>query len=288
MKIAVITDVHGNAHALDAVLEDVAGEKPDVVVGAGDMVGCSAYVGAPEVWRRLHEEKIPFVIGNEEQRLLKYFSPEPDDLLKNSIQFWPLRYRAGQFTTEDVTRMKDLPVDYLIEGPCGNDVRVCHAAPGDPWHSPINGIDEAMEKRLNSVPEKVIAAGHYHTPWHLYWQEKLLVMAGSAGLPLRGKVDEVDYLMLTFEQQEWHFAYKSVKYNYAAAAAESAASSFLAEVGPVGWLMFDELLTQQDRLVTFLSEYCPGEKPADLEGWEALVREYLTSIDRWHFISSYL
>ena len=288
MKIAVITDVHSNVHGLSAVLESIEAEKPDIVIGAGDMVGCSAYCRTIDVWNTLHHLGIPFVLGNEEDRILRFFSPNADPTLTSSVRFMPLRYRARQFSASEIEAMKALPVSITLEGPLENDVLVCHASPSDLYKSPMQGIDPQMEEALQAVKTKVIAVGHYHSQWHQYWQGKLLVMAGSAGLPLRGKVDEVDYLVLTYHQQAWQFAYKTVKYDHRAAIKEIVESDFLAQAGPIGWLMFDEVLTQEDHLTPFFHEYCPAEKPNNMPGWQKLAVGYLEHIKRWDVVEPYL
>ncbi len=288
MKIAVIADVHSNFHSLNAVLDDIATEKPDFVVGAGDMVGCSAYPGAVAVWNTLQDKKIPLVLGNEEERILDFYSPASNSYLKNSIQFMPLRYRAKQFSSTDIETMKSLPMNILLKGPHEQNVFICHASPCDLHRSPMEGIDAQMGKELNEIKAKVIVVGHLHTLWHQYWQGKLLIMAGSGGLPLRGKLDEVDYLILTFQKPEWLFRYKTVKYDYRTAIGEVIKSEFLEQAGPIGWLMFDEILTQEDRLIPFFRDYCPKEKPNDMENWKKLVIGYLIHLKRWETTKPYL
>ncbi|MEW5868381.1 MAG: metallophosphoesterase family protein [Chloroflexota bacterium] len=288
MKIAVLTDVHSNFHSLSAVLEDLTREKPDRIVGAGDMVGCSAYAGAAAVWQALHEAQVPLVLGNEEARILDYHSPAPHNHWKHSIQFRPLQYRATQFAPGDIEAMRRLPVSILLDGPGGQDVLVCHASPGDLHHSPMQGIDSRMEKALEEAPARVIVVGHYHRQWQQAWREKLLVMAGSAGLPLRGRLDEVDYLVLTFRNGAWHFRYKTVQYDHQAALRAAIESPFLEQAGPIGWLMFAEILTQEDHLTPFLSDYCPEHRPDNLESWAKLARGYLAQVDHWQMVEPYL
>jgi predicted phosphodiesterase len=288
MKIAVIADIHSNIHGLDAIWDDIADEKPDVVVGAGDMVGCSAYPAALDVWNILQNMGIPCVLGNEEDRILRFYDPLADPHLKNSIQFGPLRYRARQFSANDIELMKTLPATILLDGPDKQNVLVCHASPGNIHRSPMQGIDSQMEEDLRQTQAKVIVVGHLHAIWHQYWQGKLLVMAGSGGLPLREKLDEVDYLILTYHKQEWRFEYKTVKYDYQAAVRAVIESDFLEQAGPIGWLMFDEILTQEDRLVPFLGEYCPPERPDDMANWKRLAIGYLEHIQRWDVVKLYV
>ena len=288
MKIAVISDVHSNYHSLCAVMDDLARQKPDFIIGAGDMVGCSAYAGTAWVWQMLHEMEIPFVLGNEEERILKFYDPACDPYLKNSIQFKPLQYRVEQFTPSDIEIMRDLPLYTILDGPYNQNIYVCHASPNHLYKSPMLGIDSLMEKELMAIDAKVVVVGHYHNVWHQYWRDKLIIMAGSGGLPLRGQLDEVDYLILTFEHGEWRFQYKAVKYDYQAAIRSALDSGFLDQSGPIGWLMFDEILTQEDHLTPFLRDFQPEKRVDDWEYWQGLVIEYLELIQRWEIVKPYV
>jgi predicted phosphodiesterase len=288
LKIAILSDAHSNIHSLQAVLDDIASEKPDAVVAAGDMVGCSAYAGAVRVWQTLQDENIPCVLGNEEARIISFSGPAPDPYHRSSVQFMPLQYRAGQFSGTDIAAMESLPFQIVLDGTRGQDVLVCHASPRDLYRSPMLGIDHHMERDLMETPASVIAMGHLHARWHRVWQGKLLVMAGSAGLPLRHKLDEVDYLVLTHHKDGWLIRYRTVRYDYRAAIREVLESDFLDRSGPLGWLMLDEILTQEDRLVPFLGDFCPDHKPDDIDGWKSLVTAYLVRINRWEAVRPYI
>jgi predicted phosphodiesterase len=288
MKIAVIADIHSNFHGLSAVLDHISSEKPDFIIGAGDMVGCSIYPGAIDVWNALHSQKIPFVLGNEEQRIVNFYDSSADPYIKTSVQFMPLQYRARQFSEKEIARMKELPMSIKLAGPDNQDVFICHASPNNLHKSPMLGVDTQMERELQATRAKVIVVGHLHTTWHQYWDGKLLVMAGSGGLPLRGRPGEVDYLILTYREQGWQFQYKNVKYDQEAALHEALENDVLEQSGPIGWLMLDEILTQEDHLMPFLHGYCPEELPDDLENWKRLVISYLGYINRWDEFKSYV
>ncbi|ROQ90955.1 metallophosphoesterase family protein [Desulfosoma caldarium] len=78
MNIAVLSDIHGNLEAFEAVLRDLEDTRPDRVVCLGDAVG---YGPDPEaVVRRLQSLRIPCVMGNHEWALmnpdyLEWFNP---------------------------------------------------------------------------------------------------------------------------------------------------------------------------------------------------------------------
>jgi putative phosphoesterase len=62
MRIAIISDIHGNQLALDAVLADVRTRSVDAVYCLGDLVGYAAHPN--EVTRRIQDERIPTIMGN--------------------------------------------------------------------------------------------------------------------------------------------------------------------------------------------------------------------------------
>src|SRR4051812_474203 len=73
MRIAAISDVHGNVLALDAVLTDIARQSVDVVVDLGDLL--SGAVRPAETADRLMDLDLATVRGNHERQLLTY-APE--------------------------------------------------------------------------------------------------------------------------------------------------------------------------------------------------------------------
>jgi predicted phosphodiesterase len=64
MRIAFFSDMHGNLQALEAVLADIATQKPDAIYCVGDLVGYGA--NPNEVTERIRHEGFPTVIGNDD------------------------------------------------------------------------------------------------------------------------------------------------------------------------------------------------------------------------------
>src|SRR5450759_1786705 len=62
MRIAIFSDIHGNRHALGAVLADIDSEAPDRVYCLGDLVGYGAFPN--EVIERIRDRAIPTIMGN--------------------------------------------------------------------------------------------------------------------------------------------------------------------------------------------------------------------------------
>ncbi len=104
MNVAIISDIHGNLEAFEAVLSDIAEREADHVICLGDCVGYGA--DSEAVLLRLWEENIPAVRGNHEDAVfddsvLEWFNPQACDAIlktramlspesRERISRWPL------------------------------------------------------------------------------------------------------------------------------------------------------------------------------------------------------
>ncbi len=287
MKIAVLADIHGNLHGLDAILADIDQEQPDCILSAGDMIGCSPYPHSPQVWQRLRERGIPKVLGNLEDFVRTCHASEDNPLIQTSVQFRPTQYVARQFLPDAIAEMNTLPMSRAIQGPDGQAVLVCHASPGHLMHSFADPQHAHIATELTGMSASTIVGGHLHRQWSCYRDGKLLVLAGGGALPLQGH-HVVEYLLLTYQQQAWQVRYKTIPFAYQAAIDSVLESDFLDTAGPIGWLMFDEILVQQPRLVPFFETFCPHPSPTEWEEWQIVVQRYLTALDRWEVILPHL
>src|SRR5882757_2419440 len=98
MRIAVLSDIHGNLPAFEAVLGDVARQGVDRIVIVGDIV-----IGAPdssECWRLARSLGCSIVRGNNE-RYIAYFGTELGSPAWNTPQYAPLHYAWEQFTADE-------------------------------------------------------------------------------------------------------------------------------------------------------------------------------------------
>ena len=287
MKVAVIADIHGNYHGLEAILHDIEAERAEMIAVAGDIAGCSPHSSGRKVLEKLSRLRIPMLRGNHEEYILAYHDPNPNSLIKESVQFMPTQYIAKQFSSDELELMRQFPMTLTIEGPGGDNLLLCHASPSQLSWSYAWGIDERLEDVLQSMPVSTIVGAHTHNPWHRYWQGKLLLVAGSGGLPLNG-VPESEYLLLEHQRGRWTFRHKRVPYDAPAALQELLDGDFVKEAGPIGWLLLDEVLTHQHVLLPFFRSCCSDSKPETLKEWEALAKSYLRQTGRWDTISGYL
>ncbi len=187
MRVAIVSDVHGNLTALDAVVADIQRHAPDVVLQGGDL----ALMGAQpaEVIDRVRELGWAGVVGNtdevlwrpEEQQRQQARAPKLGPLLKLVFeQYAPAtRQLLGE---ERVAWLRELPAEQRLE-----DLVLVHAAPGDLWRAPL---PEADDEEIAAVYEPLGVAtavyGHIHLPYTRGLGALTVANSGSVGMPWDG------------------------------------------------------------------------------------------------------
>jgi len=202
--IAIISDIHANIEALDAVLEDIKSKNIDEIYCLGDMID---YGPDPEPCvDKAMEFKIN-ILGNHEEAALNIaigFNP----VAKKSIEWTRGRLKAGPFSSASKRSrwsfLRHLPRSYEMD-----DVLLVHGSPRDPTMEYIMKGD--TDDLLGEIPEKIqenferirriCFCGHSHMPglitddgtfftpeeiegfFPLAASKKLLVNIGSVGQP---------------------------------------------------------------------------------------------------------
>ena len=150
MRVAVISDIHGNAHALDAVLADVARERPDALWCLGDLVG---YGPRPNRCTRLVAAHADISLaGNHDLGVL------------GTIDIGEFSSDAGASARWTRTVLEPEARDYLA-GLTPERVtaraELYHASPRDPvWEYVVSA--EAAAGALANTTAPVVLVGHSH------------------------------------------------------------------------------------------------------------------------------
>jgi predicted phosphodiesterase len=152
--IAVISDIHGNLEALEAVLEDIAAAGIDEIYSLGDNIG---YGPDPEtVLQRLLARGIPSVLGNHE---LAVMDPAELDWF-NPVARQSLRKTVEMLSAASIAAIKTFPAARVVE-----DLRFVHGFPPD---SPVTYLFQASEEDLlqcfTQLAESICFTGHTHYP----------------------------------------------------------------------------------------------------------------------------
>ena len=190
-RLAALSDVHGNAVALEAVLADIGRERPDAILVGGDLVlNGPDPVAVVETLRGLADDGALVIQGNTDIAVADFdyaaAFPWMTDGVPDAIQD-AAEWAHDTLGPEQVDWLRRLPAERRWRADDGTLVLVCHASPG----SQTAGFDQSLDpavttERLAQTDARVIACGHTHLPEvrDLGW--KLIVNDGSAGYVFDG------------------------------------------------------------------------------------------------------
>ncbi|MCX8956068.1 metallophosphoesterase [Erwinia psidii] len=228
MKLAVISDIHGNVTALDAVLADIQKKNVDTIVNLGDI--CSGPLFPSETLDRVMALNIPTIRGNHERQLLEltYAQMSLSD-----------KYAAGQLKDHHWAWLKSLPVALRLH----QDLLLVHGTPENDMTYFLHtvtavGVREATPEeithRAGASDAKVILCGHTHLPRRVRLDNGcLLLNPGSVGLPayaddnpyphlIENGTPHARYAIITKTDNGWEMEFVAVEYDWAFASQAAA------------------------------------------------------------------
>lgn len=179
MRVAAISDIHGNLPALEAVLADVERERPDLLVFCGDVA--SGPMPAETIERLLRVENARFVRGNADRGLIDEFDGNPAGEMPGPFGDWC----ADQITKPQrdfLASFEDTVVVDRVDGL--GAVLFCHASPrNDTDIFTVETPDDRMRTLLSGVDANVVVCGHTHMQFDRMVDRIRIVNAGSVGMP---------------------------------------------------------------------------------------------------------
>ncbi|WP_320130631.1 metallophosphoesterase family protein [uncultured Sphaerochaeta sp.] len=199
MKIACISDVHGNLPAFEAVANDICQEKPDMVVFLGDLVFCGLYPReCYEMLLSLHPSCC--IKGNTDANLEEITSFKPSTDLEKKL-YENMAYCDQQLTEQAKADIASWPIAQRIVLE-GEEIIACH---GSPYHSKDHLALGSNQLKLLSCKiekEKVghIFCGHTHIPQTFMLGNTTIVNAGAIGYSFDGD-KRPSYCLATFGRE---------------------------------------------------------------------------------------
>jgi putative phosphoesterase len=190
-RIAALSDIHGNVAALEAVIADIAREKPDRVVIAGDLVlNGPEPVAVVDMLQNLAADGTAIISGNTDIAVTDFdFAaafPWMTDGVPDAIVA-AAEWAHESLGDERIEWLRSLPAERRVRTDDDTLVLVCHASPG----SQTAGFDQDLDpsvtiERVARTDARVIVCGHTHLPEvrDLGW--KVIVNDGSAGYVFDG------------------------------------------------------------------------------------------------------
>jgi putative phosphoesterase len=197
MRIAVLSDIHGNLTAFEAVLADLRHSAPDIVLHGGDLADAGS--SPVEIIDRIRDMGWPGVMGNTDEMLVR---PEALEAFANASSAPPSLWDAiRQIASATRTSLGEERLAWLEGLPCTiteADLALVHASPESCWRVPAAKMtDEELESVYGSLGRRIVVFGHTHVPAvrMTAGQPALLINTGSVGLPYDGD-PRASYLLL--------------------------------------------------------------------------------------------
>jgi putative phosphoesterase len=191
MKLAVLSDIHGNLGALDAVLADCVARGVETIVNLGDILSGPLEPAATAA--RLMALDLPTIRGNHERQLL-----EDDPAVMGPSD----RHALAELDERALQWITAVPVWLQI-----GDILLCHGRPGDDMRYLLETVEPAgaraattaeVAERLNGIDARLILCGHSHMPRVMRLDDgRQAVNPGSVGLPAYGWEWPHDHKMQT-------------------------------------------------------------------------------------------
>ena len=178
--VAVISDIHGNLTALEAVLDDLERDRPDRVVCLGDVAATGPQPG--ETIERLRDLDCPTVMGNTDAGLLRPMSAAKtgeDARRIHEIDRWC----AGQLSPPELDHLRGFAPTLEASLGHGRTMLCFHGSPRS-----FNDVvvattsEDELERMFDGCRATVMAGGHTHEQFSRQHEDTILLNPGSVGL----------------------------------------------------------------------------------------------------------
>lgn len=277
-KLAILSDIHGNLPALEAVISDLKNFEVDHVVVPGDVINFGPF--SRQVAELVIEKGWAVMRGNNEYFLIDYGTPRAPAEWSDPIQFAPTAWLNRQFDQKLQTLIASWPDTLNLRFKDAPPIQVFHGTPGSPWDSIYSTLTEAeIEKLLCNIEADYVICGHTHLSMDRQSGRWRIFNPGSVGIPLDGMFS-ASYMLLEGHEQGWNSTFRRIPFDYEPIFEEFERSGYNRECGPIGRLTVEVYKTARP-MFGFL-KWRDTQKPGELIT-EALLDEYLSTANWWDF-----
>ena len=191
MRIAIVSDIHGNRAAFEAVLTDLKETSADLVLHAGDLADSGS--SPAEIVDHIRDLGWNGVLGNTDEM---HSRPESlNEFVSQSAAPTSLWAAVREMAAETHARLGDERIAWLRTLPCTltyGSVAVVHASPENLWQSPRpESSDDGLKTIYNPLGRPNVVFGRIHRSFvrslrYAEHPELIFVNSGSVGLPYDG------------------------------------------------------------------------------------------------------
>ncbi|MFJ7728140.1 metallophosphoesterase family protein [Neobacillus sp. NPDC097160] len=210
MRIAFISDIHGNANALDAVLKDLKVKEVDKIFVLGDL----CFRGPEpkrslELVRSLNTEVIK---GNADEWVVRGINV--GEVPESAIEMMSIEreWTFSQLDKNDINYLSNLPTELILEFEKVK-IHAFHATPKSLFEvvQPSEN-DEVLKEKLMVRESDIYIYAHIHKPFIRYLDGKCIINIGSIGLPFDG-LGKSSYALVEIKDETFQTTIVRVNYD---------------------------------------------------------------------------
>lgn len=216
MKIAIISDIHGNNEALNAVLKDINNQKCDKIFCLGDlaMAGPEPSKVVNKIKNMLNNNFI-LIQGNTDEKLGTY-SKNFEEILDKNVPVMANAYRADlkELTDNDKDFLAKLPENIILEER-GIKIMLCHGSPRKNDENIYPDLPmEQIEEIIADSNSDIIFCGHTHIPCGYETNSgRTVVNVGSVGRPFSEQPKACYAIMTIKENKSFEIEHRLINYD---------------------------------------------------------------------------
>ena len=311
MRLAILADIHGNIHALQAVAARLEQLQPDAVIVVGDLINAVPF--SSQVVDFIRETDWIVLRGNHEFYYLDFVGGRAPDDWHDPMRWGQLHWLAEHLRPDQGAYLAALPDDLTLFYPHTEPVRLAHGAPGnhrmgfmpdtpaERIAAALAGVEQAtfinahthqQIDRIITQPAPAVEEtgdpafyfenGQPHAPrtWHV-------INPGSVGLPLNGDPRAhfaiVESVSPAAIPGGWRVSHHRVEYDRRPALEAYHASGMLAQGGVISELFYWELVTARWEIPYFFM-WRREHLPQDGVSFEDAFRAYKEATGREAFV----
>ncbi|MGL4109614.1 metallophosphoesterase family protein [Clostridium sp. LP20] len=207
MKIAIISDIHGNIYSLMRVLDDIEDQKVDFTICLGDLVGYGPHPN--EVVAMIRRKNIPCLKGNYDASVV---DESYTYIRETSINSFSLPWTVKELRAANKYYLENLPTSMTLDFN-GKKIKFVHGS--------TNAINEYLlengentAKVMSELKEDILVCAHTHLPSVKEFGGKLFVNDGSVGKPKIGNPNATYCILDIDKNGNVNSSIREVPYEY--------------------------------------------------------------------------
>jgi putative phosphoesterase len=207
VKIAVISDIHGNIYALMRTFEDIDEQRVDLTICLGDLVGYGPHPN--EVIALIKRRNITCLKGNYDASVV---DGDFTFIRNNTVNSFVLPWSCEEVRASNKYYLSTLPTFFDYDAN-GVKIKFTHGSP-NAINEYLYENEENTENVMKNLGEDILVCGHTHIPTYKKFNDKIFINPGSVGKPKIGRPN-ITYAIINIDKnQNVDVKLRELEYDY--------------------------------------------------------------------------